>query len=291
MKFKPVKSFAGGSFVLLPILIGCGSVATLTPTPVAPTALNGNWLITGDMPDFLLGFTTTRTFGIAANLDAINGEMYATVADFYPCTGLGATGSASGYGPASIASDGSFTLQSTSGLFSPTTVLTIHGNIPTASGSWSGTYSATNSNSGCSPVSGSFTAIPVSPVTGTFAGTGSLGTLAPNATIIVALRQGGPSTLDPPSNLAVLDSVNALTGSVNLQGTPCATNGTMDIPAGVLLGNDVATTFTMSDGSRLSLRAFVDGPAVSSIHVESVLIAGGPCDKVSGFINVNLAKQ
>jgi hypothetical protein len=105
------------------------------------------------------------------------------------------------------------------------------------------------------------------------------------------LHQGGPSTLDPPAGIAVIDSVNAVTGSISLQGTPCATTGTMDIPAGVLLGNSLAATFTMNDGSHLLLRGTVDDPAVPSLHVQSVLISGGPCDKTFGFSNTIFLKQ
>lgn len=293
MNVKPALSFAGGALLLLSGLAGCGSTAPIAPAPVLnPSALNGNWLITGDMPDFLLSFGNTRSFGIAATLDVVNGQVYATVADFYPCSGLGSSGGGGGFIPGQIATDGSFTLQSGSPIFIPTITLTIQGNVPTtASTSWSGTYSGTNSNTGCAPVSGTFTAIPVQPVTGTFSGSGSLGALSPNATMTFTLHQGGPSTLDPPAGIAVIDSVNAVTGSISLQGTPCATTGTMDIPAGVLLGNSLAATFTMNDGSHLLLRGTVDDPAVPSLHVQSVLISGGPCDKTFGFSNTIFLKQ
>jgi hypothetical protein len=290
MNVKPVLGFAGGTIL---ILAGCGSTAPTAPAPVLkPSALNGNWLITGDMPDFLLSLGTTRKFGIAVTLDVVNGQVYGSIAESYPCSGILSVGFASGLVPAPIAADGSFTLQTGSPILTPTLTLTIQGNVPTTtSASWSGTYSATNSNTGCSPVSGAFTAIPIQPVAGTFSGAGTLGALAPNATMTVMLQQGGPSTLDPPSGFALINSVNALTGSITLQGTPCAASGTLDIPGGVILGNNVSASFTMSDGSRLLLHGFLDDPAVPSIHVQSVLITGGPCDNVFGFTNTIFLKQ
>jgi hypothetical protein len=289
----PLARVAAGAALLLPLISGCGS-SSMPPSPVLnPSALNGNWLITGDMPQIFIPPPPIRTLGISATLDVVNGQVYAQVTYFYPCS-AGASGGGTALAPASIAPDGSFTLSSLAGLFTPTVVLTIHGNVPTASSpTWSGTYSATNSNSGCTPFSGNFTATAIQPVTGVFSGNTTFippgGAASVPATLQMTLQQGGPSSLDP-SLLGTLDSVNALSGTISLQGTPCATTGTLSIPSGAVFGSDVAGMFVMSDGSHLTFHGSLADPSSSTIDLALLSITGGPCDRWFGSLNTNLLK-
>ena len=127
------------------------------------------------------------------SLEVVGEQVVASYSDLYTC-GSGAAGGAGYLATAPIAADGSFMLQTPvlSGLV-PTVTFTLNGVVPQAAGgTWSGTYSAANSNTGCSPVSGSFTATPIQSVTGTFAGSTSLGTGSSSSplNLSVVLQQG-----------------------------------------------------------------------------------------------------
>ncbi len=262
-------------------------------TPLATSELKGNWLITGDMPAFV---PSVQHFSVAATLDVIDDQVYASVTDFYPCTAGGAGGSGN-FSPAPIAADGSFTLQTDqiSGV-TPTIVITINGSVPKgANTAWSGTYSATNANAGCTPVMGSFTAVPILPATGTFTGTGSIGpqntSLSSSETITVTLQQGGPASLDPPQGHSQVNSVNALAGAISVTGSPCFSSGTSSDESGLVIGDMTVLSFKMDDGSQLFLHGTLKDPAASTIVVSSVLIMGGQCDHWAGFFQSNLVKQ
>jgi hypothetical protein len=277
-------------------LAGCGS-GTVAPTAIsASAALKGNWLVTGVLPISGPVFPLPTQFGLALTLDVVNGQVLADSTNFYPCTN-GAVGGSGSMAPAAIAADGTFTLQTLQiAGFTPTVVMTIHGTLPkTLGASWSGTYSATNSNTGCVPVSGTFIAEPIQPVTGTFSGTGSLG--SPNSHIVTApiltitLQQGGPASLDPPLGNSLVNSASALSGTISVAGFPCFTTGTANIPSGSVIGDLVDAQFTMNDGSRLLLIGSIPDPSVASIRLTSLLVNGGGCNGWFGSSGTILTKQ
>lgn len=283
------------ALILIDVL-GCGSgIATSSPVSAA-TALKGNWLLLGTLPVSGPQFPLPTQFGLVMTLDVVNGHVFADASDFYPCIASGA-GGAGGLTPGTIAADGTFTLQTQQAAgTTPTIVMTVHGTLPTTPGaSWAGTYSATNANAGCVPVSGTFTAQPIQPVTGTFTGTGSLG--PPNSVILTAptltimFQQGGPSTLDPPAGSSPVNSVSALSGTITVGGSSCFTSGVANIPSGSVIGDLVDTQFTMNDGSRLLLTGRIADPAVSSIRLNSILVNGGLCDRWFGSSGTVLTKQ
>jgi hypothetical protein len=281
-------------------LAGCGSTGV---TPLATSELKGNWLITGDMPAFV---PAVQHFSVAATLDVIDNQVYASVTDFYPCTAGGAGGSGN-FSPAPISTDGSFTLQTSqlSGV-TPTIVITINGSVPKGTTTaWTGTYLATNANAGCTPVMGSFTAVPILPATGTFTGTGSMGpqntnlvisvpqdtSLVTSETIAVTLQQGGPTSLDPPQGHSQVNSVNALTGTISVKGSPCFSSGTSSDQSGLVIGDMTVLSFKMDDGSQLFLHGALTDPSASTLEVSSVLVMGGQCDSWAGFFQSNLTRQ
>lgn len=278
---------------------GCGGITPAAPVSTgaqstAGALLKGNWLIVGDLPVFFTNLATAK-FGLAATLDVINGQVIANGNVFYPCGGSGAGGTAA-FTPATIAADGTFTLQTLQSATSPTptVVETIHGTVPQTAGAWSGTYSATNANPGCAPVSGTFTAVPIQPVTGTFIGSGTLGPANSNMgaaeTATLTLQQGGPSSLDVASTATYVNSVNELTGSITVTGNACFKKGTLGTGSRVD-GNTVAVSFVMDDGSDLTMTGNLKDTAASTIVVLSAHVFGGVCNGWLGFNQSNLLKQ
>ena len=273
---------------------GNGTGGSTTSTPDY-SSLNGNWLVVGDMPQIPLYSSSGPNFGISATLDVVNSQVYGELTVWYPCpTWAGSTATATYVAAVPIAADGSFTLTNQSTTSTSPVVVTIQGHATSGAGAnWSGSYTATNSNTGCNPMSGSFTAAAIQPITGNFSGSATIaasGSSTPvNASVQVNLQQGGPSSLDP-SAYQVANSVNALSGTITI-GPPCASTGTLTIPAGSVLGNYFQGTFVMSDGSHLAFGATANDSTLSSIQLLLAEFSGGPCDKWGVTAATNLAKQ
>jgi hypothetical protein len=186
----------------------------------------------------------------------------------------------------------SFTLQTPvpSGL-APTVTFTVNGIIPqTAGGTWSGTYSATNANAGCSPVSGSFTAVPIQPVAGMFAGSANLGTGSSGSplNLSVVMQQGSAGFVTTPN---FVNSQNVLSGSITVQDTSCFTKGSLSLGQGSVDGGFVQAQFAMDDGSRLLLTGAIEDTAVSKVKLDSFLVIGGQCDRLFASGATDLVRQ
>jgi hypothetical protein len=259
-------------------------------------ALTGNWLVTGSLPNFgPAAFSppppSAPAFGLALSLDVVNGQVLASDSMSYYC-GNGGVGSGGYLGAAPIAADGSFILQTPvlSGLGEIVT-FEVKGIAPQIAGeTWSGTYSATNTNVGCSPVSGEFTAVPIQPVTGTFAGSATLGAGSSGTpvSITVILQQGTTSTFAAPSSIT---SQNVLSGSIAVQGTACFNSGTLALGQGSVLGGLIQTQFVMNDGSELRLTGAIEDTAVSRIKLDIASVVGGQCDKLFAAGSTDLVRQ
>ncbi len=278
------------------MLSGCGQ-SPLTPV-AAPelNALKGNWLLAGSLPVSGPLFPLPQQFGLTMTLDVSNGEVLADMSFFYPCSNGGVGGS--GALPlATIAADGSFTLQTSQvNTLVPTVVLSVHGKAPQAAGgNWTGTYTATNSSPGCLPVSGTFTAAPIQAIGGTFLGVGTLGPqnapAAPASSMTMSFVQGGPASLAPPLYGSPVNSESALSGTIQVTGSSCFTSGTANIPSGSVLGDNVEEQFAMNDGSRLLLHGSVTDVAASTIKLSSLLVVGGACDNWFGYSGSVLTRQ
>ena len=280
-------------WVLCLALAGCGSTASSPSIPAAvPASLNGNWLITGSIPSLSL----SNAFGMAATLDVVNGQVIADVDVFYPCSnsGFGSDGQAA---PASLTADGSFTLQPAlvNGA-APTLNYAVQGKVPqSANESWTGTFTATSTNIGCSPLSGTFSAVPIAPVTGTFTGNATItarnSNLAALLSVALSLQQGGPASLDATATSRPVNSVNALSGSIHTTGSNCFSNGTISGYNGDVLGGSVGVNFNMDDGSLLVMIADIKDPSTSALVVRTMSIQGGACDGWFGGSKAVLVRQ
>jgi hypothetical protein len=294
MKLRGLLSFTACATGLL--LNGCGAwnVLPYSPAPnVSP--LTGNWLLVGSLPSF--GPTSVQgqaPFNLAVSLDVTGGEVtgYASTAFF--CTDSGA-GGAGRLATAPIADDGSFELQPPmQGGGVSTTTFDVRGVAPKTVGkTWSGTYTATDMNNGCTSTSGTFTAVPIMAVTGTYSATGTLNphgssNSAP-VTITAMLRQG--ATGSSPSTLMGFNNENILKGNVVVQGSPCFSSGTINKMEAAVFGSFVQTEYVMNDGSTLFMSGYIRDISGGSIELLSVFVRGGRCDQYSGFFNTGLIRQ
>ena len=292
----------GRAFVALTLglslaaLSGCGANQMPAAAVKAVTPpLNGNWWVAGDMPS-IPGSLTSEKFGIAATFDVVDGTIYTSLSDFYPCGNTAVGGSGGGIAPAPLNSDGTFTLQTVNGAVQSTVQLTVKATAPAAAGhSWTGSFSGTNSNTGCAPVQGSFTTTQIAPFNGTFSGTGSMGpqntNLVKQITIALTLMQGGPATLDAKPTVALVNSVNSLNATVAVTGAPCFTSGaTGSVQSGVA-GNNFNLVFTMDDGSTLHLQGYAPDPTLASLTISSASVVGGNCEGWIGLSKTSLIKQ
>ncbi len=209
-------------------------------------------LIVGPMPsdDFTAG--QPSPFRMAVTLDGAGDGIAATGFVNDNCnSGMTAVSYGLTGAVGSVASDGSFTVQTSAATIDNQSVV-IRGSLPKTPGApWSGTYSAAITSmldAGCQPAnSGSFTAISFPLVHGVYAGTASWAPSAgtsctfPSAgtictpttasgtpaittmTLLVTLKQGGTAT-DVRGNTIQGNSV--LTGNIKVQGSPCFTSGT-----------------------------------------------------------------
>ena len=258
MNVRALVSFASfGS-----LLIGCGGGSPKQTAP-AVSPLAGNWLLIGSLSNFgpqsVLGQGQVP-FNLAVSLDVTGGMVTGNASTAFVCTNSGA-GGGSGFAPAPIAADGSFELQPvTLGAEVPTETFEVHAVVPqTAGETWSGTYTATDTNKGCTSTSGAFTAVPIMPVTGTYAGAGALGQQGSSSStpvkITAIFEQGAPAGTVFTSTR--INSQNVLSGSIAVEGSPCFSNGTIKPMEAQVVGSFLQAEYTMNDGSTVFVSGYV----------------------------------
>ncbi len=295
MKLRAWFSYAACGAVFL--LSGCGAwnVLPYSPAPAA-SPLTGNWLVVGSLSNFGPTFGQGQAqspFNLAVSLDVTGGKVTGYASTAFICTNTGA-GGAGGLVTASIGADGSFELQQpVLGPGVPTVTFDVRGVEPqTAGGTWSGTYTATNTNNGCTSTSGAFTAVPIMPVTGAYAATGTLGSQGSSGstplTITATFQQGAISV---PSTSTRVNSQNVLNGGIAVQGSPCFSGGTINPMGGAVLGSFVQAVYTMNDGSELFVSGYIRDASVSTIELVGFLVNGGQCDKEFGSFGTSLVRQ
>jgi hypothetical protein len=269
MNVRALCSFAVfGSF-----LIGCGS-GSLTQAAPAASPLAGNWLIVGPMPTYSFTPPGTGVFSLAMTFDVTGNNITASGYGSGFCASSSSPpifNQAFSFGSLStgvVASDGSFSLQTPQN--APVASLSMQGRVPEINAEqFAGTYSASfNSTIGRPCVgnsAGMFTATSFPLVNGVYNGAGNFQTLtdgistATPITLQVNLQQGAP-VLDPATGISKPSNL-AIGGSIRVQGFPCFTSGTANTtlfgpsgePLSSIEGNILFVSFTMDDGSMLSL--------------------------------------
>lgn len=277
--------------LLAPVVQGCGSGTASLSTPAvssSPANLNGNWLLTGNLPfTILAGNPLNSTFGAAMTVSVLGNNLVATLERNEVCGNTVASGPI-GVVTGTVASDNSFAISTASTIVSDTATVT--GTIPaTADSSWAGHLDLTDNTTFCSiSRTLNFTAVRIADVTGTYSGTASLngtlgGTLQSSqaATFAFTLQQGNtaPGTSTPNAAL--------LSGTATVQGTPCFTSGTLPlptlsptgglIPISSVLGSEVELQATMNDGSTVVIVGHIMDTSSSKIYVTGVVGSGGTC--------------
>jgi len=301
MKLRAWLSYAAYGAVFL--LSGCGAwnVLPYSPTPAA-NPLSGNWLLVGSLSNFGPSFAQVQAqspFNLAVSLNVTGGKVTGYASTAFICTNPGGffTASIGGEGglvTTSIGADGSFELQSpVLGTGVPTVTFDVRGVVPqTAGATWSGTYTATDTNNGCTSTSGAFTAVPIMPVTGTYAATGILSSQGSSGstpvTITATFRQGAVGVASTSTRV---NSQNILNGNIAVQGSPCFSSGTINPMDGSVLGSFVQAEYTMNDGSELLVSGYIHDASVSAIELAGFVVSGGQCDKDFGFFGTSLVRQ
>ena len=262
------------------ILVGCGGGVPVGAPPAVGTASNlaGNWLLYGSLPK-AVGSPGNQA-GLGISFDAIGSNVVAAAAVSTTCSIAGGT-----FGlrlgaviTGAVGPDGSFTVSSpTAGAV---TSLTITGKAPGAAGGpWSGTYTLTSTSPVC-PVSqtGAFTATAVQDLNGTYTGMGNVNGPAGSAavTMSLTLRQGG--ALAGPGGTTPISSRLGVTGSMQVQGFPCFSKGTIStVGLSEVEGGPVLMNFVMDDGSTMSVLGSIDDVAASQMDINFLDVTGGKC--------------
>lgn len=268
-------------------VLGCGAGSTTLPATTS-NSITGNWLLTGALPFLGPNQFTNRNFGVTMTFSTVGDQIVGGGYFQVPCPSSGTLSADIGGGivVSGVAdTKGSFTAQTSATQPSGLATLQLQGSAPSSSASsWSGTYTFSSNNSGCPfNSSGPFSAARIADVTGTYTGSASL---YPNGGL--SSGSGQPIsltfTLQQQQTTAQIPAVNGgvLAGTVQVQGSPCFTSGTI-IPAqpqleGNVLGSHLLATFTMNDGSRLDLPSDIEDVTSGKLEVIGAAIVGGKCD-------------
>jgi hypothetical protein len=250
------------------------------PTTIT-SSLEGNWQLTGDRARQLYPLLSGMIHADGNDIRMV-GEKFATCSG---STRLGAGGTLALTGR--IAPDGSFTLDQQAA--HNAVQVTIGGTVPSGSAkSWQGTYTISGSTGpNCNlDQSGTFTATPLPPVSGTFSGSvrtsysaaSPARSSASGAERFTATIDQGPSlTHVLPVGGAV--SYLPLTGAIGVEGSPCFKHGAAAISRySVIEGKAVRVQFVMDDGSELSLNMSLADSTQQALLIQVAGVRGGKCD-------------
>ena len=280
------------------LLTSCsGTVSKAVSNPILPTPkgtgadLRGGWLIAGTMPLSTPLDGGTFPFGLALNLDIINGQVTGYGSLQFPCSSngsiLGGVGGGTRLASAAIAADGTFTLTDVLVGTNMQHQIVVQGTVPAmVGGSWSGTYIAAAPQASCNGVeppsqTGTFIAERIADLNGTFAGHGLLNNTSAVVSFAAAMTQGGPTSLN--SLTSALNDQSVLNGTLQVQGISCFQGGTIKttrgFPEASLIGNQAQMEFLMDDGSTVWMNGAESDMTASTLTNVTLLVVGGGCDK------------
>ena len=253
----------------------------------APSPLNGNWQLAGDRD--------RKLYPLLSMAIHVNGkQVIATGDDFVVCPtsprdGVGGNQEMIG----EIDPDGNFTMRTISSR--NTLQLTVTGKVPeAASTNWAGTYKFTSPAShGCAfDQEGAFTATPLVPLAGTFAGPvtmsypsappppGHTGPVTAQLKFTLTAAQGG-EFLSHERKVGAPFIYLPLTGTINVSGSVCFTHGTSDTNpyANNMQGDRAHLNFEMNDESELTVIAVYTSAEEAGLVIQASFVKGGKCDK------------
>jgi len=280
MKVSALLSFTACGVGLL--LCGCGGGSAPAAPAVSPLA--GNWLIVGPMPT--VGFGLGPGFRLALTVDVLENHLFAAGFGNTSCGNLSESFEFPTGAMGTIATDGSFSLQTPAE--SSIASLSLQGTVPKRNNvPWPGNYTISfgppigTSGQGCdSPLTGVFTAISFPLVKGVYAGTGTAqvnlnGVSGTTSISVQMLLQQGATMTDSTSGKQFFNNIG-LTGNIHVQGSACFSSGVMNSLSGVQ-GNEVFAQSTMDDGSTVTVIGTLTDPTESSITPLLLMLQGGKC--------------
>ena len=257
-------------------------VSCVGSSPFSTARLDGNWHLTGQnffatnaLPSSSQGAFLAMAIGVSGNTVYASGDSAVTCSNI--SSGMGGTFWATGL----ITSNGSFTL-SNSSVPQDTIQYTIKGTAPAAGASaWQGSYTLVNSSSSVNCTfnqSGSFTAAAYPLLNGTYTGAldnSSTIAGAENIQLVVKVAQGEP-TFTTAGTQDTAEFYIPLNGSITVSGTSCFTSGTMASGVGSRIsGDNFYMTFTMNDGSTLTLAGLYGDETETTLKVTALPFASG----------------
>jgi hypothetical protein len=240
--------------------------------------LNGNWQIAGDPTD-------NSTPAISVTLVGNGPQITGTAIAFVQCPGVSSSLTTivlTLNGQVDQANSGTFTAATEEDAAGD--ILSIRGAVPRPNQhSWTGSYSLYASPTdraggpGCSlQPSGSFQAIPITPLNGTFSGVLTGNNLGDNASVSVQIAQAPTITSF---------SGYTATASLTVSGSSCFKTGKQILATTPAIAGDfVSLYFFMDDGSEVELHGLTNAGG-GKINA-SVLVDGGKCiyDNDSGLL-------
>jgi hypothetical protein len=253
----------------------------------APSPLNGNWQLTGNRE--------RKMYPLLSLAIHVNGKQITAAGDdFVACPASpreGGGGNQEMIGE--IDSDGNFTMRTMSSR--NTLQLTITGKVPDAGATnWAGTYKFTSPAShGCVfDQDGSFTAMLLAPLTGTFSGPVTMsypsappppsysGATTARLKFTISATQGG-EFLSHEKKVGAPFIYLPLSGTINVSGSACFNRGTSDANpfANNIQGDRAHLNFEMNDESELAVIAAYTSPEEGGLEIQSSFVKGGKCDK------------
>jgi hypothetical protein len=266
--------------------------------PVATIAspLDGNWHFAGDRQKKQYPLISMHLHVEGTQISG-HGEIETRCLNA-PLSGGGGSASVTG----EIAADGTFTL-ATPAPSRASNQVTIEGRVPVAgAASWTGSYTLQHSSSPTCTMeqAAEFTAVPLAPMNGTFAGGATMmyqalpapeyrGPMTAHVDFTIEVAQG--AMLSHTRRVGPALFYLPLTASITVKGSPCFKKGLAEPSLYSILEGEMAhLRFAMEDGSELTMvTAFTDA-GESAISILGAGVREGVCDK-QGFVNGTLARR
>jgi hypothetical protein len=250
------------------LCLSASSCGTLTSPAPNPSALEGNWHLTGQSSNLsVLSFNPfiALAFGLSGNTLYYSGET------LVPCTDGGETFAETISGTATVAADGTFTLSSASSTHG-SILYSIQGTAPAeGSTSWQGTFNLTNAPAtDCDfNINGPFTATPYPPFAGTYSGA------ANGSSLQLKVAQGVPAVLAGPEQN--LPFTLPLTGSIAVTGSSCFTSGAISNANSGVTGDAFSVLAVMNDGSTVLISGWFTDQSEKALEPVILEVIAGPC--------------
>ncbi len=281
-------------------LAGCGGASprmgTAPPTPVAPTTLTGNWLLSPQLP----GAISIKSASLSANL-VVSGSQISGIAYLQIPCGSSAFRASPFFLLGTIADNGSFTLTN---IVSPSPFLAekifVSGTSPSLSSpnTWTGTYILSpmlNAPADANPCTFSqtagFTAAPITAPSGNYTGTVANTTFPMIGSAGFSLHMSESSPILVPSSALGMTYMPIdyvpVTAELTVSGSSCFKSGTATTQSGFnYLGGDFfGLSLNMDDGSQLDMDGFLNDVNASSAGA-SFIVTGGTCNGAHGLMTL-----